>query len=108
MQITTTGYLMEVFCVVLIKISLLLLYLLYRRVGKLSSALHDAQKCLDYLRNDTDSIKERLGSFNHQLDEFSLVLKHPQATNKSIKPNNWDSMREAFKGPVRIEINERT
>lgn len=26
---------------------------------------------------------------------------------KPIKPNNWDSVREAFKGPVRVEIDER-
>jgi hypothetical protein len=26
---------------------------------------------------------------------------------KPIRPNNWDSIKEAFKGPARVEINER-
>lgn len=36
-----------------------------------------------------------------------LTLRDTLETAKPIKPNNWDSVKEAFKGPVRIEINER-
>lgn len=36
-----------------------------------------------------------------------LALREPLETTKPIKPNNWNSMKEAFKGPSRIEGNER-
>jgi hypothetical protein len=36
-----------------------------------------------------------------------LVLRDALETAKPIKPNNWDSIKEAFKGPVRVEVNER-
>ena len=37
---------------------------------------------------------------------FLVELRESHST-KPIKPNNWDSMKEAFKVPTRIEINER-
>lgn len=34
-------------------------------------------------------------------------LLEPASTMLPPKTNNWDSVRTAFKGPVRVEINER-
>lgn len=36
-----------------------------------------------------------------------LSLKEALETNKPIKPNNWDSFREAFKGSSRVDIDVR-
>jgi hypothetical protein len=36
-----------------------------------------------------------------------LALRESLEATKPIKPNNWDSMKEAFKGPTRVEVNER-
>jgi hypothetical protein len=54
-------------------------------------------KKLDFL---TDTVKE-------DIHRSSLALRESLETAKPIKPNNWDSVKEAFKGPVRVEINER-
>ena len=50
---------------------------------------------------------DALMSESDQIHRSLLALRETLETAKPIKPNNWDSVREAFKGPVRIEINER-
>lgn len=37
-----------------------------------------------------------------------LLAKESLEAAKPIKPNNWDSVKEAFKGPVRIDERVRT
>lgn len=38
----------------------------------------------------------------------SLLPKEHLEAAKPIRPNNWDSVKEAFKGPVRIDERVRT
>lgn len=45
--------------------------------------------------------------FKDDMHRSLLSLRENLETAKPIKPNNWDSFREAFKGPARVEINER-
>ncbi len=40
-------------------------------------------------------------------DRFLLAVRELAEATKPMKTNNWDSVREAFKGPVRIDLNER-
>ena len=40
-------------------------------------------------------------------DRSILALRELLESTKPMKSNNWDSVREAFKGPQRIEVNER-
>jgi hypothetical protein len=41
------------------------------------------------------------------LERSLMALRDTLETTKPIKSNNWDSVREAFKGPVRNDVNER-
>lgn len=49
---------------------------------------------------------ERLENIRIQNDDTKKFLSEKLET-KPMKPNNWDSLREAFKGPVRIVDNVR-
>ena len=44
---------------------------------------------------------------NDETHRSLLALRESLEATKPMKSNNWDSIREAFKGPVRIEVNER-
>ena len=41
------------------------------------------------------------------LDRSMQPLRDTFETAKPMKSNNWDSVRSAFKGPTRVEVNER-
>lgn len=50
---------------------------------------------------------DALLSESDQIHRSLLAMRESLEAAKPMKSNNWDSVREAFKGPVRIEINER-
>jgi hypothetical protein len=61
----------------------------------------------EYLSMMNDRLNSRLFSISENIDRSTLSLKKILEPTEPIKPkNNWDSIREAFKGPTRIE-NER-
>ena len=101
MQSNTTGHSMEAFLIFLILASLTANFLLSKKVQEIRAAQKISESKqgdhLIYLKNIFDLV-------NQVASQSSLPSQLPQSP---IKPNNWDSMREAFKGPVRIE-NERT
>jgi hypothetical protein len=39
----------------------------------------------------------------NEIHRTMLALQEPIEPTKPIKPNNWDSIKKAFKGPVKIE-----
>lgn len=42
-----------------------------------------------------------------RLDRSLLDLREALNSAKPIKPNNWDSVKEAFKGPSKVDPNVR-
>lgn len=54
-----------------------------------------------------DKLNTRLSKISEQIDRSTLSLRKNLEPTEPIKPNNWDSIREAFKGPTRVEVNER-
>lgn len=105
---------MEVFYFVLITSALLCNIFLIKKVRELSTASTETHKLhllcygkIDRLQDDLNSVDEKVTALGNSLDLLSLASKAPTETPmKSFKPNNWDSMRAAFKGPTRVEINE--
>lgn len=57
-----------------------------------------------HVSNSIDTLKVDL---SEHIDRSTLALRENLEPTKPMKSNNWDSMREAFKGPTRVEINER-
>jgi hypothetical protein len=67
-------------------------------------------KLTECIETDLTFIKEKLDEINQVQSEIHRSTLAPRGSleaTKPIKPNNWDSFREAFKGPVRIDLNER-
>ena len=59
---------------------------------------------IDNLQREFKKLSEHIKS--EQDRPLQAILERLDAA-KPIKPNNWDSVKEAFKGRARIEINER-
>lgn len=93
-------------------------YFMYCEVRKVYARLETIS---EYHERKYDSIEMQLSSIRRHIDEVNISLvafnaeqrrslvafKDSLEPTRPIKPNNWDSVREAFKGPVRVEINER-
>lgn len=119
MQSNTTGHSMEIF---FITFQCFLLGFLVARNIALSKKINSIEKNCDFFQRkfittmdvhgeDFDRLEDRINAVveaikadNHRSSQ--AILERLDAA-KPIKPNNWDSVKEAFKGPVRVEINER-
>ena len=64
-------------------------------------------KRIDELEFKVVALSELVTLYQNDNIRSSLALREALETAKPIKPNNWDSVKQAFKGPVRIDINER-
>lgn len=119
MQTNTTDLSMEtIFDIVFLGI---LCFLISQNIAmsKKISELQKNQLILDEsLAGDIDGIEKGLVKLSEKVESIPniikddnhrslLALRDTLETTKPIRPNNWDSMKEAFKGPTRIEINER-
>lgn len=119
MQSNTTGHSMEIFfyiviagllscCLVAIismskKIESIETYSeFFRRKFITTMDVHGED--FDRLEKKSEALLELVKADNDR--SLQAILERLDAA-KPIKPNNWDSVKEAFKGPVRIEINER-
>lgn len=65
---------------------------------------------LDALQVDVAKMSQQLDALPDVMKEDNyrslLALRESLESTKPIKPNNWDSVREAFKGPTRTDLNE--
>jgi hypothetical protein len=98
---------MEIFLTVLALIIIFSLYLLGWQINRVSSRLEDSDRKQQEILAVLDQINTSLGSLNSEQHRSLLALRESLEATKPIKPNNWDSMKEAFKGPTRVEVNER-
>lgn len=120
MQSNTTGLSMEIFFATFQ--CFLLGYLIARQavMSKKLSSLEE--KCeffqrkfittLDVHGEDFDRLEDRINAVveaikadNHRSSQ--AILERLESAKPITPKNNWDSMKEAFKGPARVEINER-
>jgi len=103
-------------------ISLLLIVYLIARNTVLSKKIDALAKnhiiADEHICSEIRSVECSIGRIHKRLDAIPsvirddvnrslLALRENLETAKPIKPNNWDSVKEAFKGPVRNDINER-
>jgi hypothetical protein len=119
MQSNTTGYSMEtifdILFVCLLSMSIWINFVLSKKFHDLDDKFEFFQRkfvtTLDIHGEDFDRLEKALKAVSDDVkadNHRSLqALLERQDAAKPIKPNNWDSIKEAFKGPVRVEINER-
>lgn len=76
-----------------------------------NAAMHKKIKSIEieneYFKQKFVITCDALLSESDQIHRSLLAMRESLEAAKPMKSNNWDSVREAFKGPVRIEINER-
>lgn len=53
-------------------------------------------------------VEDKIVCLSNGLDRSMLALREALEPTKPMKSNNWDSVRKAFTGPARIDIDERT
>lgn len=129
MQSITTGHSMEMFFDVLHIIFLVYVLglcvfvskkikMIDSRFDQLIENLSRDQEIIQNIYRDIEGVEKALVLLSEKVAilpdmmkedlQKSLSLLASQSPQSPMKPNNWDSIREAFKGPVRTEGNERT
>jgi hypothetical protein len=103
MQSNTTGHSMEIFLTMLLLTILCVQYFLYSEFRMISARLEIHERYSGELCN---SILAKYYTMSDEVKSHfdrALLATKESDTTKPIKPNNWDSVREAFKGPVRVD-----
>lgn len=126
MQSNTTGHSMEIFSYIFLATILLPCLISIISMSKKIESLQETCLRMNSRMRDVIDIQsadiermgrevERLGKRTEKFYEFikndnersvQVILERLEAA-KPIKTNNWDSVKQAFKGPVRIEVHER-
>lgn len=119
MQSNTTGYSMETFfdimIVILLIANLALIIIMSKKVESIDLTNEFFQRkfviTIDGQEIQINNLERKLKEIFNQIKDdndrsLQAILERLDAA-KPIKSNNWDSVKEAFKGPVRIELNER-
>lgn len=78
--------------------------------------INSIQYCInntDKLESVSDEIEMKIVKISGQVDSIQQeiyrsveYIKDSLETKSPIRPNNWDSVREAFKRPQRLDVNE--
>lgn len=62
---------------------------------------------IEILGENYEELDSKIESLSNQIDRSLDAMKNIHETTKPMKPNNWDSVKDVFRGPVRVDINER-
>lgn len=93
---------MEIYYIILILCNIAIQSYVFKEIYKLHK--HD-HIILRKISSDLICLQQKVNNLNCKFDSCSSLTS--DSPKQPIKPNNWDSIREAFKGPVRVEVNER-
>lgn len=125
MQTITTGHSMEVISILILSLSILaclgMNVLIINKIDKIECRidpnLRKNAQIMDNLFEDLGDIHQMTADILEKMNVLPDVIKEDnyrsmEAIKGNIEPtmpktNNWDSVRKAFKGPSRIEIDER-
>lgn len=74
----------------------------------------DTEEKIDGIAYETTKSLVKLNEVIEKIDKVAVdsfesiaALKELPEVTKPTRPNNWDSMKKAFVGPSRVEVNER-
>jgi hypothetical protein len=106
---------LEILFILLLFLSVSMNLFMSNKINKLESLyesfidenLEELYVNIDEIMIKTVKISEQLESFHNETCRSLMALRETLETTKPIKPNNWDSIKEAFKAPLRTEVNER-
>jgi hypothetical protein len=70
--------------------------------------LKEYPELLNSLMETFGEVQDKIDHLSDKIEQIDIALLKKAADAASqTKPNNWDSVREAFKVPTKIEVNER-
>lgn len=118
MQDTTKRYFMESLSIALVTFAVILntsinVFLILRTLKfnvAVDKILHEYPDMIDFLYQQNNSTDDKVDFLIEDQKNAFLELKTffsesiPPKT--PIRPNNWDSVKEAFKGPTKVKIDE--
>ena len=96
-------------------------FVVFGKIQKIENVYNEIQKeyleIIEHLYGDIEGMEKAIVGLSKKIDALPdmlkdemhrslLALRENLETAKPIKPNNWDSVKEAFKKPSRIEVNE--
>lgn len=90
-----------------------LIYFIFERIKQNQKGYDDLYKCMVnslIAQKKADYVTRKIDEMSDDFDRSLATLRDSLKTANPIpptKPNNWDSIRESFKNPSKIEINER-
>lgn len=73
---------------------------IYELQVSICAVITDDEQKLHFTLKKIDEVEEKF-------DRHLLDLRDSLEPTKPMKSNNWDSIREAFRGPTRVDVNER-
>ena len=111
MQINTTGQFMieflDMFLIFAFSVSIIanMAFILHLKRNKKScdKIINDHPVLFQDIKNKLEVIDSVTTEINRSLLELKDSI---QPIKPSIRPNNWDSMRHAFKAPTKVAIDE--
>lgn len=96
---------MEIILIVVIFFFIVCVYA-YRQIKMISNRLEFISRQRNELQKELLNLSKQLFDLSEQHRDMLNFVESLEA-NRPIKPNNFDSLKEAFKGPTRVNINER-
>lgn len=90
----------EVFAVILAVVTTIINLLFIGR-------LIDVNNQLEYSSTEFDKQLIELNEINKEHHRFLQEVKTYFTPSKPNRPNNWETIRDAFSGPVKVEKHER-
>ena len=121
MQSNTTGDVMQIILILtLIVVFFVAIRILYNIKSCIKNIYRTNLEQIEILKRTEELLNEyqavlsenlielddKVVNLSNQIDRSMLALRESLEATKPIKPNNWESFREAFKGPTRIDVNE--
>jgi hypothetical protein len=107
MQSNTTGLSMEVFFTIMLTLSLICSLLMYNQLLHVCASQYVSEIHLKESKEKMGVLIEEYVVFHSKVESFLAkaepLSQEPAHSSTPPKPNNWDSIREVFKAPVRVE-----
>jgi hypothetical protein len=104
---------MEEFCIIISLLNLSCNFFLYKELRRVSCSHEscenlttEANEIARRLCHDVGRLHDKMSDCGACLSTISDDIKKADPPKRPIKLNNWDSVREAFKLPQRVEVNE--
>ena len=105
------GLILGTFLIFLALTNLWVLFCINKKLNELKNMEADQSAWIAHfkkeLKEKIDHLSTEVHASTGNLKSCINGIKESTEQPKTTKANNWDSVREAFRGPSKVELNER-